>query len=595
MKPTASIIIPTWNNPDYLGPCIKSIIATGVLDGLCELIVINNGIQNLDFLKDFKNIKVLSPGKNLGWEGGLALGLKHAQGDFICFQNDDTLIPSATNDFYTQLLWPFGNKNVAAVGPSTTVAAGWHSIFRDSTPKILTEVTYLIFFTVMVRRSDLEAAGGIDTSAPGGDDLDLCMRFRKLGKSVLVNPDAFIIHHAFKTGERVHGTSDKPYGWNSKGMSDRTNRWLIQKHGFKMYMETLRGFSYQQGVGPDTEGDAVRHFVRGQNIIELGCGYQKTVPQAIGVDQASGGVSPSHLSGSKSSVADIQADVTKRLPFDALSVDTAIARHILEHSIDTIQTLKHWNSVLKMEGRLIIAVPNQEIISSIPLNPEHVHAFTPESLKNSVELCGFKQVETVDPGNGISLVSCFEKVLHVEPIGEVVEKIKPSNPNDPDTEGACIRERISPDCENIVDLGCGTRRTHPKAVCYDQLAKGTPVPNVYPPGVSIADFVCDVSKELPIPSDSQDAVIARHVIEHVPHTEETLKEWMRILKKNGLLYLAVPDDDLGDTLHMDHDHKHAFTKESIKQIMENMGWKTVELVDPKNGVSFVGIWEKVNA
>lgn len=423
MKPVASIIIPTFNLQEYFNPCVESISKTGCLDGLCELIVVNNGLQNMDFLKTWPNTTVLTPGKNLGWEGGLALGLKKAQGEFICFQNDDTLIPKATQDFYSQLLWPFQNTNVAAVGPATTMAAGWHSIFRNTTPRSLTEVTFLIFFTAMIRRSDLDAVGGIDTSAPGGDDLDLCMRFRKAGKNVVINPDAFLIHHAFKTGERVHGTPDKPFGWNSKGMSDRTNRWLIQKHGFKMYMETIRGFSYENKILPDNEGEAVSSFVRGQKIIELGCGFRKTVPQAIGVDWVKKGDAPTNLHIGGSSVADIQADATKSLPFDSLSIDTAIARHILEHSVDTIETLKNWNIVLKMGGRLIIAVPNQDIINSIPLNPEHVHCFTPDSLRKITELCGFRQIETIDPHNGISFVSCFEKVLDMAPHenGKVLE------------------------------------------------------------------------------------------------------------------------------------------------------------------------------
>lgn len=415
MKPTASIIIPTWNLPEYFTPCVDSIAKTGVLDGLCELIVVNNGIQDMSFLKDWPNTKVLSPGKNLGWEGGLELGLKHAQGDFICFQNDDTLIPKATQTFYSELLWPFQNQNVAAVGPTTTMAAGWHSVFRNSTPRTLTEVTYLIFFTAMVRRSDLDAAGGIDTSAPGGDDLDLCMRFRKMGKSVVVNPDAFIIHHAFKTGERVRGTPDQPNGWNSKQMSDRTNRWLIQKHGFSKFMETVRGFAYDILESPDLEGETIARLVRGPQIIELGCGHRKTVPQSIGVDWAVKGDLPSNLHDGKMSVADVQADVTKPLPFEPLSVDTAIARHILEHTVNSVETLQNWNIVLKMGGRLIIAVPNQDIRNTIPMNPEHVMAYTPESLKKVAELCGFRQMETIDPGNGISFVSCFEKVLDRTP------------------------------------------------------------------------------------------------------------------------------------------------------------------------------------
>ncbi len=413
MKPTASILIPTWNNIDFFNPCVYSIAHTGVLNGLCELIVINNGIQNMDFMKDWPNTTILKPGKNLGWEGGLELGLKHAQGDFICFQNDDTLIPKANDDLYSQLLWPFGNKEVAAVGPATTTAAGWHSVFQKNAPRMMTEVTFLIFFTAMVRRSHLEEAGGIDTSAPGGDDLDLCIRFRKMGKRVLVNPDAFLIHHAFKTGERVNGGANVAGGWNSQQMQDRTNKWLIQKHGFKAYVQTVGGYTYDNAEPQDLEGEAAATFIRGEKIVEVGCGFRKTVPQAIGVDMAAHGEHPSNLNTEKGSVADIQADVTKPLPFNALSVDTVIARHILEHSVDAVQTLKNWNAILKMGGRLVIAVPNQDMVNTIPLNPEHVHAFTPDSLKSLCELLGFKQVDVKDPLNGVSFVACFEKVLDV--------------------------------------------------------------------------------------------------------------------------------------------------------------------------------------
>lgn len=416
MKPTASIVIPTWNLPEYFTPCAESIARTGVLDGLCELIVVNNGDQPMDFMKDWPNVKVIKPKSNLGWEGGLAAGLKIAQGDFICFQNDDTLIPKATQSFYSQLLWPFANTNVAAVGPATTVASGWHSVFQKNAVRTLTDVTYLIFFTVMLRRSDLEAAGGIDTSAPGGDDLDLSIRLRKMGKRLLINPDAFIFHHAFKSGTRARGDSSVAGGWNSKEMIDKTNQWLIQKHGFKAYMETMRGFSYSAISMPDAEGDIVRSMIRGPKIIEVGCGSQKTVPQAIGIDHAAHGEVPSNLHDGKTSVADIQADVSKPLPVEDLSVDTVIARHILEHMVDFVSALRNWAKILKIDGRMIIAVPNQDIINSIPLNPEHLHAFTPESLKNVMELCGFKQVETKDPGNGISFVTCFEKVLHMSPI-----------------------------------------------------------------------------------------------------------------------------------------------------------------------------------
>lgn len=245
MKPAISIIIPTWNNPEYFNPCSLSILRTGILSGLAELIVVNNGKQPIqDFVKNWPNTRVLEPGINLGWERGLQYALEQSEAEFVCFQNDDTLIPPISNKFYQELLLPFQSPEVAAVGPSTTVASGWHSVYLNNPLHLASEVSYLIFFTVMLRRKDLDAVGGIDIEAPGGDDLDLSIRLRKAGKKLVINPKAFLIHHAFKTGERVRGPRDVANGWNSKEMTERTNRWLIQKHGFKTFLQTFRGLEF---------------------------------------------------------------------------------------------------------------------------------------------------------------------------------------------------------------------------------------------------------------------------------------------------------------------------------------------------------------
>lgn len=414
--PAISIIIPTWNNPQFLNPCVDSIRAIGVLDGLAELIIVNNGKQPIkDYVKDFPNTTVLEPGENLGWEKGLALGVKHSKAPFLCFQNDDTHIPLSNESFYRQLLYPMANANVAAVGPATTIAAGWHSIYQRYPLRAKTEVSYLIFFTVMVRRSAYDEVGGIDTSCPGGDDLDLSIRLRQAGYKLVINPAAFLVHHAFKTGERVNGGASQVNGWNSIEMRDRTNHYLIQKHGFENYINTIIGLSYDsvQSAPIDAEGEAIKAMVQpGESVIELGCGYRKTVEPSTGVDRVPKGEPIPHVPGGVSQ-ADIVSDVTQPIPVEPLSYDVAIARHVLEHCVDSVETIKNWANVVKIGGKLIIAVPNQDICNSIPLNPEHVHGFTPKSLTSMMELCGFKKSSIVDPQNKVSFIGCYEKVLHM--------------------------------------------------------------------------------------------------------------------------------------------------------------------------------------
>lgn len=410
MKPL-SIIVPTWNNEEYLTPCVMSILRTGVLNSFADLIIVNNGKQDIERLFGGVNgIKILNPGTNLGWEGGLEAGLKESNSPFVVFQNDDTFIPPVSHRFYTRLLSNFQNDNVAAVGPTTTCAGNMQSIYHPGCPIVPLETSLLIFFTVMVRRSHLEEVGGVDTTLPGGDDLDLSIRFRKNGKHIIIDPGAFLIHHGFKTGTRVKGDHSTKGGWNSIEMTEKTNIALIKKHGFKEYWKMVQGLNYTSSEIKDLEGDLVRSFVNGdKNILELGCGATKTVERSLGMDRVPKGGHIPHLHGAVS-VADIVGDVQEDIPLEENSQDIIIARHILEHCIDTLDTVKKWKKVIRPGGKLIVAVPDERVTKSIPLNPEHLHAFSPESLKSVLETSGFKEIKSESANNGTSFVGCYERL-----------------------------------------------------------------------------------------------------------------------------------------------------------------------------------------
>ena len=408
------IIIPTWNLPEFLNPCVASIKRGGFLNGLARVIIVNNGEQRCDedFAKE-NGITVIKAPRNLGWEGGLALGLKHSKAPFVCFQNDDTHIPPSEHYFYNLLLHPFNDPKVGAVGPVTTVAAGPQSVYSPMCPSGLSEAGFLIFFCVMLKRSILDEVGGIDETLPGGDDLDLSLRLRKAGYKLLIQPHSFLIHHAFKTGERVRGSAGTAGGWNSRDMIERTNTALIRKHGFKAFSSIWRlEHPKDGGNGPiDYEGNIVREFIKGENILELGCRFRKTVPSSLGLDRVEGGSLIPHVSqkSSEVSVADIVGDVTKILPFEDQKFEAVIARHVLEHCIDLVSTLTEWKRIVRIGGRLILAVPNENVTRSIPLNPEHVHAFTAESLASLGKLLGLKLIGSKNDSVSNSVVVCFER------------------------------------------------------------------------------------------------------------------------------------------------------------------------------------------
>ncbi len=406
------IIIPTFNNYEYLLPCLQSILRNKTSEGLFHIYVVNNGHKNSCDWVNNKDITVFNIESNLGWEGALKYALEKTSAPYVMFLNDDILIPPTSMMWINQMLQHFISDEVGAVGPSSNVVMGLQNIFNQTELNVFT-AKYLIGFCFMARREAIVKAGGIDDSLPGGDDLDLSIRLRDAKYKLIIDKNVFVYHHGFKTGTRVNGDAQKMNGWNSFVMTEKTNHALIRKHGFKKWWDCIKGGfelpSITQTPTHDSEGDVIRKHIIGDKILDLGCGGNKTVPHAIGVDMIAKNEFIETLVNTVSS-ADVNADITKPLPFEEGSIDTIIARHIVEHLMDSVTILGRWRTLLKKKGRLIIAVPNNAIHKSIPMNIEHVHGFDPVSMKSLLEVCGFKVIEQLDGGNTISFITVAEKI-----------------------------------------------------------------------------------------------------------------------------------------------------------------------------------------
>src|SRR5262249_1946434 len=65
-------------------------------------------------------------------------------------------------------------------------------------------------------------------------------------------------------------------------------------------------------------------------------------------------------------------------------------------------------------------------------------------------------------------------------------------------------------------------------------------PRLYRDGSRI-EYVRADSGQIPLASESVDAVICHHTLEHFPDYRRTLEEVNRILKDDGLLWIAIPN------------------------------------------------------
>lgn len=405
MMQPVDIIIPSYNNFQYIDACIRSMMNARQAYPF-RIILINNGEKGSCDPFRQENVLVLEPGHNLGWEAALNLGLEHSQSEFVVVANDDIFIPLASMNWIRMLLEQFSDPSVAAVGPSSNFVMGCQQIFTCP-PTYIHPVQFLIGFCVMHRRSALEKikeeTGYFDFT--GGDDLEVSIRYRKAGYQLICHNGVFIFHHGSITGYREQGG---PNGWNSQTITDKAHKMIIRKHGFKWFMslwERPQFNKFMEACAEDQEGDVLREWigeVGTQNIVEVGCGGNKTIPEAIGVDRIPKGEKIPFVD--QVSVADVICDANGVLPFEDASVDVVIARHVIEHVVDTVAFLNEMKRVLKAGGMLMLATPNQDICDSIPMNSEHVHAWNPDALEKILTPCGFHVMQRLGFNNRITMM-----------------------------------------------------------------------------------------------------------------------------------------------------------------------------------------------
>lgn len=120
---------------------------------------------------------------------------------------------------------------------------------------------------------------------------------------------------------------------------------------------------------------------------------------------------------------------------------------------------------------------------------------------------------------------------------------------------------------------------------------------------------------IPLPDESQDFVVSAHVIEHFPDPIKALKEWYRLIRTGGYIFMIVPhkertfDKDEPRTTLSElidrhegkivakpnkNDHYSVWVTEDMAELVKYLGWKIVRIDerDDKVGNGFTVIIQK---
>ena len=403
------IIIPTFNNFEYLGKCLSSILPyTG---SLYKVHIVNNGTPGLlDYLEENTEavkdgvVKVHNTGKNLGWIGGINYVKDVVTGPFVLMMNDDTQVIHHDWAWLRKLQLPFFlYPNVGAVGPISDNVGTIQQMNRGYGHRHT--ISWLSGFCLLTKKDILDKLGWLDESLPGGDDVDFSLRLREAELMPVCTRDVTVLHAYGKTGKRLYGDY-----WDSLSHAEEINMALIRKHGLKKTMYILN-----EPITPElnrvdlTEQHQIEKWLVGRGL-NLGCG-NKEYANAVGVDLIpydSMGHAGSQI-GQKSK-GTVQANVEKVLPFKAGSQDFVIAQHIIEHLINPMGALREWNRVLKKGGKLLLCTPDEDVTSGIVLDPTHTHVFDKDFLSDLVLNTGYKILELKRTEKYCSLFLVAEKL-----------------------------------------------------------------------------------------------------------------------------------------------------------------------------------------
>lgn len=210
--PSVSVIIVTYNRPDYVMTCLEHLSAQTVAPH--EVIIVDSspGDATRNLLAKRGDVLYLRNEAGLGTMAtSRAIGARRATGDVIAFIDDDAF---AEPEWLENLRKPYADPQVGAVGGRSRNEQpgeenqGIDEIGQFRTDGTLTgnfaadpgrdvEVDHLQGCNMSFRRRVLDAIGGIHDHYPGTclrEESDISLRVRRAGYRIVYTPTAVVLH-----------------------------------------------------------------------------------------------------------------------------------------------------------------------------------------------------------------------------------------------------------------------------------------------------------------------------------------------------------------------------------------------------------------
>jgi len=208
-----TIVIIAYNSNDLLLKCLKNIKKFNI-------IIVDNGKNNEIFSKISFNenkIKIISKNKNLGFPKGVNFAVEFIKTPYFLILNADTFI----NEYSINQLFNTckKNKNCGAASPITDLDIDGYDLFPENGKSVIRNnkqsnicnslvnlkpdgeiCVEIAKLGLMINLNNFKKVGMFSEKFfMFWEEIDLCKKFRKNNLSVIVNPQAKLIHDKKKS------------------------------------------------------------------------------------------------------------------------------------------------------------------------------------------------------------------------------------------------------------------------------------------------------------------------------------------------------------------------------------------------------------
>lgn len=208
------LVLLSWNHLELTRPCVESILAHTTVPA--RLIIVDQASEEpvreyLRALKSTATVRVepLFNPANVGYPKGMNLGLARSGSPYVCFLNNDILVPPGWLEEMIRVMET--DPSVGTVCPASNTfdvhpapGSDWLGLARERAGRRgeSTEVPYGEGFCLLARRDLMKEIGGFDETTYEQiyfEDADLGRQVQARGLRCVMAEGTYVWHHGGKT------------------------------------------------------------------------------------------------------------------------------------------------------------------------------------------------------------------------------------------------------------------------------------------------------------------------------------------------------------------------------------------------------------